>query len=161
MSTHRSNAEIADEDRRILALRARGLRCREIADQLGIRETSVWRCARRHGVAIVPHRVDPTPGTPGAILREQRKAAGLSVTEFAGRVGCTTSAIYMFETNVRGPSRHIARRIRETLGLATPIPRGAFSVYENGDGIIRVLLTSPKQRGPVMDALRGLGGVVL
>ena len=58
----------------------------------------------------------------GAVIREFRKAAGLSQDELADRMGQSKSYVYKLEHDVRAPSPAMIVR----LGRALDIPPGAI-----------------------------------
>lgn len=163
MSRHRTHSQIAADDERILALRREGLPCREIAEQLGLREHEVWGCAHRHGVAMQrPGRV-AAPDSPGGQIRAARLAACMSRGKLAELAGVAETTLQKIERGVEAGGERTLRRLRAALHLPEPdgwCARGAFSVTEH-DGVVRVLLTSTSQLKPVLKALQALGGVVL
>lgn len=59
-----------------------------------------------------------TPPSFGYLLRRLRKAADLTQRELGRLVGCAADTIHKIETDTRRPSRAVAERLADTLGLA-------------------------------------------
>jgi predicted nucleotidyltransferase/DNA-binding XRE family transcriptional regulator len=61
--------------------------------------------------------VDPETVTPGALLRQARKQAGLSQVELAARAGVTQSVISAYESGQRQPAIPALTRLIEAAGF--------------------------------------------
>jgi predicted ATPase/transcriptional regulator with XRE-family HTH domain len=58
-----------------------------------------------------------TPPSFGYLLRRLRKASDLTQRELGRRVGCAADTIHKIETDARRPSRAVAERLADALGL--------------------------------------------
>ncbi len=61
----------------------------------------------------------------GELMRRHRRALDLTQQELADRVGCATTTIVKLENETRRPSREMAARLADVLGLS-PAERGPF-----------------------------------
>ena len=59
-----------------------------------------------------------TPPSFGYLLRRLRKSSDLTQRELGRRVGCAADTIHKIETDARRPSRVVAERLADALGLA-------------------------------------------
>ena len=60
-----------------------------------------------------------TTNSFGYWIRRQRKALDLTQQVLAERVGCSLAAIKKIEADERRPSRQVAERLAEVLGVPT------------------------------------------
>lgn len=73
-----------------------------------------------------------SPTTFGEWLRRQRNALNLTRENFAGRIGCSVSALRKIEDGERRPSEQIAELIANCLNI-TPVERSTFVRVARGE----------------------------
>ncbi len=88
----------------------------------------------------------------GAWLQERRKALDLTQEELARRIYCSLSAIRKIETDERKPSRPVAQRLAEQLGIATT-QRELFIAVARGTAPVSRLSAPTAQLEPVRSKL--------
>lgn len=66
--------------------------------------------------------------TFGTLVRHRRNACGLKMAALAAEVGLNAGSLSNIETNRRGCSKPLARRILRALGLATSFAREPVTV---------------------------------
>ncbi|HQU50257.1 MAG TPA: helix-turn-helix domain-containing protein [Casimicrobiaceae bacterium] len=92
----------------------------------------------------------PSPATSfGGWLRQRRRALGFTHATLAERVHCSVSALRKFEQDVRRPSRPLAERLADRLGV-TQEERMRFLAFARGERRVDTLESwSPVPLAPV------------
>lgn len=123
-----------DRTRQIIELHEQGRTQREIADELGIAKSGVWKRLKEHGhidEAKTQREQDRAARTNQIIdLRNQ----GLTAIEIAEQMGCATTTVYK-HLNEAGLAP-IAKMNREILNSITATGAGWADAAQENDGIV-------------------------
>lgn len=108
---------------------------------------------------MLRHVPDRSAGALGEIIRRQRELAGLSVRQFADRVGISNPYLSQIERGLRAPSEHVLDAIASALKLrvealyeqAGLAPGG---VRRGSDGVLEAIAGSDRLTARQRAALR-------
>src|SRR4051795_11994690 len=78
----------------------------------------------------------------GAVISRRRKALGLLQKELALQAGCSVAALQKIERDERRPSRSMAERLGEALGVAAD-ERATFMQVARGERLVERLSVPP------------------
>ena len=102
-----------------------GLLQREVAEQIGVDESTINNWERQRTIAALPHMcriaefLSYIPYNPTEPLAERLRACrtvlGLSQREIAKVIGCDPKAVWEWETGLREPGRRSKQRITRFL----------------------------------------------
>jgi len=83
-----------------------------------------------------------TPRSFGAWLRQRRRALDLTQADFGQLVGCSVVTVRKLEDETRRPSKQIAERLADILGIATA-DRAEFLRFARGDPFAAPAASAP------------------